>query len=194
MSSNKSETKTKILAAALKLLTSNAGKDVRMSDIAKRAGVSRQAIYLNFESRTELMIATVQYGDDVNGAQEQVKPWRDAKGVEKLDTWIDFWGNYLPQIFGVAKALMLARETDEAAAAAWQDRMADIQRSCQITIQSLSDENQLADTWKVKTAGEMLWAMLSVSNFEQLTADRRWSTKQYVKNMQFGARQMFVRH
>ncbi|MFK7767726.1 MAG: TetR/AcrR family transcriptional regulator [Mariniblastus sp.] len=194
MSSNKSETKSKILAAALKLLTSNAGKDVRMSDIAKRAGVSRQAIYLNFESRTELMIATVQYGDDVNGAQEQVKPWRDASGVEKLDAWIEFWGNYLPQIFGVAKALMLARETDEAAAAAWQDRMADIRRSCQITIQSLSDDDQLADTWKVKTAGEMLSAMLSVSNFEQLTVERKWSTKQYVKNMQVGARQMFVRH
>ena len=194
MSRNKSETKSKILAAALKLLTNNAGKDVRMSDIATRAGVSRQAIYLNFESRTELMIATVQYGDDINGAKEQVKPWRDAIGIEKLDAWIEFWGNYLPQIFGVAKALMLARETDEAAAAAWQDRMADIRRSCQITIQSLSDENQLADTWKVKTAGEMLWAMLSVSNFEQLTVDRSWSTKQYVENMQFGARQMFVRH
>lgn len=165
-----------------------------MSDIAKRAGVSRQAIYLNFESRTELMIATVQYGDDVNGAKEQVKPWRDAIGIKKLDAWIEFWGNYLPQIFGVAKALMLARETDGAAAAAWQDRMADIRRSCQITIQSLSDENQLADTWKVKTAGEMLWAMLSVSNFEQLSVDRSWSTKQYVENMQLGARQMFVRH
>ena len=194
MSSNKSETKSKILAAALKLLTSHSGKDVRMSDIAKRAGVSRQAIYLNFESRTELMIATVQYGDDVNGAQEQVKPWRDAKGVEKLDTWIAFWGNYLPQIFGVAKALMLARETDEAADAAWQDRMADVRRSCQITIQSLADEGQLADIWKVKPAAEMLWSMLSVSNFEQLTVDRKWSTKQYVKNMQIGARQMFVRH
>ena len=63
----------------------------------------------------------------------------------------------------------------------------------QITIQSLSDDDQLADTWKVKTAGEMLWALLSVSNFEQLTVDRKWSTKQYVKNMQLAARQLFVR-
>ncbi|MEN1785420.1 MAG: signal peptide peptidase SppA, partial [Bacteroidota bacterium] len=35
----------------------------------------------------------------------QVQPWRDAEGVEKLDAWIEFWGKYLPQIFGVAKAL-----------------------------------------------------------------------------------------
>ena len=76
-----------------------------MSDIAKAAGVSRQAIYLNFESRTDLMVATVQYGDQVNDAASQVQPWREADGVEKLDAWIKFWGNYLPQIFGVAKAL-----------------------------------------------------------------------------------------
>lgn len=192
MSSKTSETKEKILAAALKLLSSNAGKDVRMSDIAKLAGVSRQAIYLNFDSRTDLMVATVQYGDEINGAQEQVKPWRDAKGVDKLDAWIGFWGNYLPQTFGVAKALMLARETDEAAEAAWQDRMADIRRSCQKTIQSLADDGRLADTWRVKTATEVLWAMLSVSNFELLTVDRGWTTKQYVKNMRLAARQMFV--
>lgn len=192
MSSKQSETKTKILSAALNLLTSNAGKDVRMSDIAKAAGVSRQAIYINFESRTELMVATVQHGDQINDAASQVRPWRDAEAAEKLDAWIEFWGNYLPQIFGVAKSLMVARETDEAAAAAWQDRMADIRRSCQKTIQSLADAGQLADCWKVKPATEMLWSLLSVANYEQLTMDRNWSTKHYIKQMQLAARQMFV--
>lgn len=112
MSSESSETQSKILSAALQLLVASGGKNVRMSDIAKAAGVSRQAIYLNFESRTDLMVATVQYGDRINDAASQVQPWRSAEGVEKLDAWIKFWGNYLPQIFGVAKALMIAKETD----------------------------------------------------------------------------------
>jgi len=137
MSSESSETKIKILSAALKLLVASNGKDVRMSDIAKAAGVSRQAVYLNFESRTDLMVATIQYGDQINDAATQVQPWRDAEGVEKLDVWIEFRGNCLPQIFGVAKSLMVARETDEAAAAAWLDRMADFRRSCHKTVCSL---------------------------------------------------------
>jgi|SRR6056297_3420854 len=192
MSSELTETKKRILAASLDLLVRNAGKDVRMSDIAKAAGVSRQAIYLNFESRTDLMVATVQYGDQVNDAAAQVRPWRDAEGVEKLDAWIEFWGNYLPQIFGVAKALMVARETDEAAAAAWHDRMADVRRSCHKTICSLDQTGLLAADWKIKPAADVLWTLLSVAGYEQLTVDAKWSTKQYVKHMQTSARRLFV--
>lgn len=192
MSSESSETKTKILSAALRLLVASSGKDVRMSDIAKAAGVSRQAIYLNFESRTELMVATVQYGDQVNDAASQVQKWRNAEGIDKLDAWIEFWGNYLPQIFGVAKALMVARETDEAAAAAWHDRMADVRRSCHKTICSLDQTGVLADGWKIKPAADVLWTLLSVAGYEQLTVDAKWSTKQYVKHMQISARRLFV--
>lgn len=192
MSSELSETKIRILTESLQLLTSSGGKDVRMSDIAKAAGVSRQAIYLNFQSRTELMVATVQYGDQVNDAASQVKPWNAASGAEKLDAWIDFWGNYLPQIFGVAKALMIARETDDAAAAAWQDRMSGVHRSCQKTIQSVADAKLLAEPWKVKPAAEVLWVLLSVANYEQLTVERKWTTKQYVRQMKISARQMFI--
>lgn len=192
MSSESSETQSKILSAALQLLVASGGKDVRMSDIAKAAGVSRQAIYLNFESRTDLMVATVQYGDRINDAASQVQPWRSAEGVEKLDAWIKFWGNYLPQIFGVAKALMIAKETDESAAAAWEDRMSEVRSSCRKTILSLSQAGALATPWKVDTATDMLWAMLSVANFEQLTVTAQWSTKQYIKHMQTAARRMLV--
>ena len=192
MSSEPSETKTKILSAALQLLIASGGKDVRMSDIAKAAGVSRQAIYLNFESRTDLMVATVQYGDQVNDAAGQVRAWRDAEGVEKLDAWIKFWGNYLPQIFGVTKALMVAKESDEAAAAAWDDRMADVRQSCRQTIASLSAAGLLAKPWRVDTATDLLWAMLSVANYEQLTVTGNWSAQQYIKHMRLAARQMLV--
>lgn len=163
-----------------------------MSDIAKVAGVSRQAIYLNFQSRTDLMVATVQYGDQVNDAASQVQPWQDADGVEKLDAWIKFWGNYLPQIFGVAKALMVAKESDEAAAAAWDDRMSDVRQSCRQTIASLSEVDLLAKPWRVDTAADLLWTMLSVANYEQLTVTAKWSRRQYVRHMQSAARRLFV--
>ncbi len=163
-----------------------------MSDIAKAAGVSRQAIYLNFESRTDLMVATVQYGDQVNDAASQVQPWREAVGVEKLEAWIKFWGNYLPQIFGVAKALMIAKESDEAAAAAWDDRMSDVRSNCRQTIASLSKAGVLAKPWRVDAATDALWVLLSVANYEQLTVTAQWSTKQYIKHMQTAAHRMLV--
>lgn len=192
MSKNNQDTRERILHEALRLLEEHEGKNVRMSDIAKAAEVSRQAIYLHFKSQTDLMVATVQFGDEVQGAATLVEPWKKAAGVEKLDTWIEFWGNYIPRIFGVAKALMLARETDEAAAAAWDDRMNDVRRSCRKTMQELSAKGLLDDVWTVKTASELLWTMLSIPAWEQLTVSCGWSNKQYVGRMKLLARQTFL--
>lgn len=192
MSRKDSDTRQRILSEALRLLEENRGKNVRMGDIAKAASVSRQAIYLHFESQTDLMVATVQYGDEINGASELVDPWRKAQGVDKLDTWIEFWGNYIPRIFGVAKALMIARESDEAASAAWNDRMEDVRKSCRKTIQELAANELLSEPWTVKTATDMLWTMLSIANWEQLTTSCGWSTKQYVDRMKRLARTTFV--
>ena len=193
MSSEDSNTRQRILEEALRLLEEQRGKNVRMSDIAKAVGISRQAVYLHFKSQTELMIATVRYGDDIQDAKTLVAPWRKAKGIDKLDTWIDFWGNYIPKIFGVAKALMIARESNEVAAAAWDDRMEDVRKSCRKTIQELSASNVLSDDWTVKSATDMLWTMLSIQNWEQLCSSCGWSTKQYVERMKLLARTTFVK-
>ena len=44
MSSDNPDTRVRILNAALKLLEASQGKGVRMTDIAKEAGISRQAL------------------------------------------------------------------------------------------------------------------------------------------------------
>ena len=193
MSTENLETKTKILAAALNLLKEKGGKGVRMSDIASAAKVSRQAVYLHFESRSNLMVATVQYADQLNEAATLVQPWRTAEGEQKLDAWIEFWGNYIPLIYGVAKALLVARETDEAAEAAWGDRMLDVRKSCKKTIESLDKNGQLADRFNVKTASDLLWTTLSIPSWEQYTQACGWSTKQYVKHMKSWAKAVFVK-
>lgn len=192
MSNDSQSTRQRILTEALRLLEEHQGKNVRMGDIAKAAGVSRQAIYLHFKSQADLMVATVQHGDELQGASQLVEPWRNASGADKLDAWIEFWGNYIPRVFGVAKALMLARETDEAAAAAWDDRTSDVRKSCRSTIQELSANGLLSETWTVKSASELLWTMLSIPAWEQLTVSCRWSTKQYVERMKALARSTFL--
>ena len=192
MSSSSPNTRDRILKESLRLLEKNLGKNVRMSDIAKAAQVSRQAVYLHFKSQSDLMVATVQYGDELNQAQKMVEPWRNAKGLDKLDTWIEFWGNYIPKIYGVAKALMLARENDASADAAWQDRMNDVRNSCRKTIQELASSQILAPEWSVKPAAEMLWTMLSIPVWEQLTIQCGWSNKKYIEFMQRTARRTFT--
>ncbi len=193
MSSEELETRTRILVATVQILEEHGGRGVRMGDIAKAAGISRQAVYLHFTSRAELLVAATKYLDEVLEVDRRLAPSRAAKsGIERLALYIDCWGNYIPEIYGVAKALLLAQDTDEAAAAAWQDRMLAMRDGCRAAIDALHSDGKLAPGWTPKIATDVLWTMLLVPNWENLTGECGWSTKQYVRWMKTLAERTFV--
>ncbi len=155
-----------------------------MEDIAKASGISRQAVYLHFPTRGELMIAAVRHLDDVYGLNERLTEFRAAAtGVEILEAFVDFWGNYIPKIYGVARALRTARESDEAAAAAWNDRMNSVRNGCRRAVETLHREGRLRLEWDVEEAVDMMWTMLSIENWERLTMERGWTVEEYIDRM-----------
>lgn len=164
-----------------------------MSDIAAAADVSRQAVYDHFGSRTDLLVATTRYMDQVLGLDERLRRWQAAtSGVEILEAYVDFWGNYIPEIYSVAKALLAVQETDAAAAAAWNDSMTCVREGCCYTIEALQRDGLLAPPWNGDEAIDLFWTMLSIRNWEQLTIEHGWSTNQYIHHMQTLVKRTFV--
>jgi len=164
-----------------------------MGDIAKAAGISRQAVYLHFASRAELLEATTRYRDELLDLDRRLAPSRAAdSGVERLALYIEFWGHYIPEIYGVGKALLLAQDTDEAAAAAWKDRMLAMRDGCRAAIEALHADGTLAPQWTPKSATDALWTMLLVPNWENLTIECGWSTQQYIRSMKTLVKRAFV--
>ncbi len=193
MSSGDVETRTRILEASVRVLEAKGGRGTRMGDIAKAAGISRQAVYLHFTSRADLLAATTRYVDERLDLEGRLALSREAgSGIDRLDAYIEFWGNYVPEVYSVAKALMLVQDSDEAAASAWHDRMLAMRDGCRAAIEALHAEGMLADDWNVKRATDLLWTMLAVSNWEQLTRECGLSHKQYIRWMQVLARRSFV--
>ena len=170
------------------------GRNVRMGDVARGAGVSRQAVYDHFGSRAELMVATVRYGDEALGLDERLLRYRAAgSGVERLETYVEFWGNYIPEIYGIARALLAERESDEAVAAAWDDRMGVVYEACRDIIEKLRRDGTLVPGWPADEAADLLWTMLSIRNWESLTRERGWPVDHYVNRMQDLTKRVFVR-
>ena len=193
MSTGDPETRTRILAATWQLMEQKQGNGVRMGDIAVAAGVSRQAVYLHFASRAELLVATTQYGDQVRGLSECLVPWRSAvTGEEQLASYIEFWGNYIPEIYGIARALLASRETDAATAVAWEERMAAVRGGCRSTLETLQREGRLASAWTLEEATDLFWTLLSIRSWEQFTQECGWSTQEYVRRLQILAQRVFV--
>ncbi len=193
MSSDNTETRTKILDTTVRMLEEHGGRGVRMGDIARATGISRQAVYLHFASRTELLVAATRYLDEKLDVDRRLAPSREAtSGVERLALYIESWAHYIPEIYGVAKALILAQDTDEAAAAAWDDRMQAMRDGCRAAIEALHSDGTLASQWTTKKATDALWTMLLVPNWENLTVKCGWSTRQYIRWMTIAAQRTFV--
>ena len=194
MSSKTIDTRTRILMASWKLLEASQGRGVLMTNIAAKAGISRQALYLHFKTRAELLIATTHYIDEVNGVEERLAASRKAKtGIERLELFIDAWGNYIPEIYGVAKALLAVLDTDEETTKAWDDRMQAVREGCLAAIKAIDNDGELSPDVSVDHATDILWMLLSVRNWEQLTQQCGWSQENYITNMKRHAHGVLVK-
>ncbi|MCB9503947.1 MAG: TetR/AcrR family transcriptional regulator [Deferribacteres bacterium] len=194
MSSKNKDTRTRILEVTWHLMEQQRGQGVRLADVAAAAGVSRQAVYLHFGSRTELMIATTAYVDEVKGLNDRLQQLQNITSAhELLEKSITIWGNYIPEIYGLAKAMLSTRETDEAIAAAWDKQMDCLRNACQDIIDAFIREEILTPEWTRSKAIEMLWTALSIQNWEQLTIECGWSTSQYIEWMKTFLKHAFTK-
>lgn len=193
MSSKKIDTRTRILKAALKLLEAGSGSEVRMSDIAKESGISRQALYLHFPNRAELLIETTQYLDRITNTDERLAASRSAtSGTERLNAFIEAWGSHIPEIYGVAKALWAMQDSDKEAKAAWENRMQALREGYEATVNALERDGQLLPELSTEEATDILSMLLSVRSWEHLTVERGWSQEAYVDAMKRLSRQALV--
>lgn len=193
MSSEKNPTRDRILKSTWTLLEEGTASAVRMSDIAKAAKISRQALYLHFPNRAELLVATTRYLDEVHDIEGQLRASRDAtNGTERLAEWIAVWGNYIPKIYGIGKALMAMQDSDAEAAAAWNDRMQAVREGCAAAVAALSGDGVLTSEMSEMEATDALWALQSVRLWEQLRLECGWSQERYIELIHQMARRMLL--
>lgn len=184
MSRENPDTRTRILNATWKMLEAGGGGQIRMSDIAKAAGISRQALYLHFPSRAELLIATTLHIDEVNGIQAQLDRSRTAAtGEARLAAFIDTWGNYIPEIHGVSVGLRQMQAADTEAREAWAGRMAAMRQGCAAAVAALAAEGRLAADLDEERATDLLWSLLSVELWERLRRDCGWDQEAYLAEL-----------
>jgi AcrR family transcriptional regulator len=176
-------TKMRILETTWKVLETRIDKN-RMSDIAKAVGISRQALYLHYPTRAELLIATTKYIDTVKKVDQRLELSRAAgSGLERLHFFIKAWGGYIPEIHGISVALRNMRKNDKAAAKAWDDRMQAVRHGCQAAVRAIAKDGKLKSDLTEQVATDILWTLLTVENWEKLVLDCAWSQSAYEDKM-----------
>jgi AcrR family transcriptional regulator len=184
MKSEKKDTRSLILHTTWKLLEKHQGQGVRISDIAENLGISRQAVYLHYKNRTELLAATIAYVDEIKGLNQRLEALNSITGGEELiKVSVKIWCNYIPEIYGLAKALLSTRERDDAAAAAWDGVALCLKEVCKTIVQVLQKEGKLRKELTKSEAADIYYAMFSIQNWETYTVELKWSNKKYITKL-----------
>jgi AcrR family transcriptional regulator len=187
-------TREQILQAARILLEERGYFGVGLEDIARAAGVTRQSVYLHFQSKAGLLLALVDWIDRTQALHEGIAWVAAAPGpVEALERLVQMSVGYEPRIHRLALVLEAARTTDEAAAGAWNDRMAGRRVGNARVITALSRAGLLAKPWTVRQATDWLWTLLSVQTYENLTGACGWSTAEVSRHLGRVALQTLVK-
>jgi AcrR family transcriptional regulator len=177
------ETRARILDATWELVAERGGA-IKLSDVAARAAVSRQAVYLHFGDRTGLLVALVDHMDeslDLGESLARVHAAEDGatllEAAMRLNT--SFWAQVLP----VAQVLEAAQHHDEALGTAWRDRMRFRQSTFRTMIEALADRGELADEWTLDDAAATLYAVAHFDAWRELVVELDWSDEHYVESM-----------
>lgn len=179
MSSGLLTTRERILTAALSLVNQAKGP-IAMSAIAKGAGVSRQALYLNFADKADLFIALVRFVDERRGLSEELAKIRGApSGTAALLAMVDLQARLNPDLQPLVEALELLRRQDPAAEQAWQDRLANRLDGCREIVARMAEERTLRSDLDLRVASDLVWSITSLRMWDDLVVQRGWTAAEY---------------
>ena len=184
MSSGNSITRVRILTEARSLLEEQPGATVTMGQIAERAGVSRQALYLHFADRASLFLEIGRMVDAMERTPERQRRVDEAATARQaLREAIALQAYLKPKLQGLATAIDVLRRTDPAADAAWKEREHARLQRCEELVRRLASEGDLSAGWDAHGAARCLWAVTSQRVWDDLVVDQGWSTDEYCSHL-----------
>jgi AcrR family transcriptional regulator len=173
------DTRERILAATWKLMEKSRDLQVRIADIAAAASVSRQAVYLHFGNRANLLLAAVQYRDRISPVQTIARAAEDDAVPGALANFVAAWFEHIPRIEPVAHLLSAASQIDPEAKVAWEDRMSLLRRLIGVLTKRLATGRALKPEWTAERAADWIWHRTHLDGWRHLVGERGWDAAEY---------------
>ena len=158
----------RILDAALSC--AEEGPNFTMADVAREAGLSRQAIYLHFPDRTCLLVALLLRAREEHPSP---KPEDAPSARAAVSTLVARFAEIYPKIWPVVRA-----QGSEA-----RDRS--VAPDCRALVERFRSEGALAAHLSPAAAADILATLLSLAMWKELVIGRGWDAVRYKSHIAF---------
>ncbi len=167
-------TRERILSAAWQMARERGSVQFTLAEVATRAGVSRQALYLHFDNRAGLLVEMARRIDHSSGFVGGIAAARKRPALPGLRQVLRLWHEHLGEILPVARALEAAAITADEGAKAYHDRMRAWRETLRICVGELAEAGLLRREWTVDQATDWIWARTQPANYEYLVTQCHW--------------------
>lgn len=175
-----SDTRNRILDAARVLITERGDAAITLVDVAARAGLSRQTLYLLFGSRAGLLLAMVDRIDAGAEGPRRLAMLRETLPPrEAFAPYVRAWLGYLQVVYPVAHALAAAAATGDAEArGAWESRMQRLRGGFLQLTRALREAGALRPEWTPERAADWTYAATHVERWHHLVSESGWTAQE----------------
>jgi AcrR family transcriptional regulator len=188
-------TRGRVLRVAREMITARGNAAISLVDVAARAGVSRQTLYLLFGNRAGLLVAMVDDIDDHSDAPRRLAELRERLGArDAFEPYLRTWFEYLPVVFPVARALAAAATSgDEDARVALGSRMQKLRAGFLQLTKGLRAAGLLRDGWTPQTAADWMFSVTHVDTWHHLVVEAGWKPAAVVDRAVTALRDTLIR-
>ncbi|MGY0498721.1 TetR/AcrR family transcriptional regulator [Nocardia sp. FBN12] len=180
-SGGRPQTRTQILESARAMFEEHGYHGAGLGAVAKEAGVSRQAIYLHFPSKIELLTALHLhiYDTDVVPALERHPITDTMTAWEALDATIAADVEVAARVWRIHEALVVARRQHPEVEETLRVREADRYGELLELGRRLERDGALPPNIDVESVADMLWGLVNTGTYGNLVNQRGWSLDRY---------------
>lgn len=168
------DTRARILTAAWEISQERGIAAMTLGDVGRRAGVSRQSVYLHFGNKATMLVEMAHRVDRTSGFTQRLAATRDLPPLDGFRQTLEEWFGYVPTILALARALEAAAVNGADGAEAYRDRMDDWWNGIRIAVARLDEAGLLTEGWDVDRATDWVWIVVHPSAYQHLVVERGW--------------------
>jgi AcrR family transcriptional regulator len=191
------ETRLRIIEAAHILFSESGYPNVSLDEIAAKAGVSRQTVYVQFRSKQGVLealsdhIERSSFGTDADldarftalakTYSERMQPTEDLLALlnEGFNRMMHFYGTNAPLL----RNFRAEAAYDPFSRMMWVKGMGRHWRAMQMIIRTVDTMGVLATGWTIESAGDWLAAIAHFNEYDLLVGEHGWTHEQLVQRL-----------
>lgn len=174
-------TRRRVVEAATALFVENGYVQTTMADIARKAGVAVQTLYLSFGSKVAVLAAALDVaivGDD-EAVPVLERPWveslrEQSDGIGALNAIIDATAEITVRVYPLWAAMSAAAADPEVGALLAEDSRRRF-HTMSVTMADIAGRFPLAPGMSVERATQILNATISLQTYGVLVMEHSWS-------------------